>query len=123
MDARRKLKAKRKLACTGRSGRVEERFRALVEQGNYYEAHQTMRALYQRFLAQGKKDKAIRLLRQASVVLLEKRQVAAGIYFIDCLQNYIRTENNLKCYNYHYSHMWTPKIVTRVFHGLYSSSS
>ena len=75
MDTRRKLKAKRKLACSARSGRVEERFKFLVEQGNYYEAHQTMRALYQRFLVQGRNEKALKLLRQCGLLLLEKCQV------------------------------------------------
>ncbi len=75
MDTKRKLKARRKLACTIRTGRVEERFRALVEQGNYYEAHQTMRAIYQRFLAQGKKEKALDLLRRGGLMLLQKCQV------------------------------------------------
>ncbi len=75
MDTRRKLKTKRKLACSVRSGRVEERFRFMVDQGNYYEAHQTMRALYQRFLVQGRKDKALELLRQCGLLLLEKFQV------------------------------------------------
>ena len=75
MDARRKLQAKRKLVSCGRSGRVEERFRASVEKGNYYEAHQTLRALYQRYIAQGKDQNAWNFLRQGCLLLIKKDQV------------------------------------------------
>ena len=81
MDARRKLKAKKKLTRTIRSGRVEERFAALVEQENFYEAHQTLRALYQRYITQGAIEKALKFLRQGGLLLLKKNQVGSDKYF------------------------------------------
>lgn len=90
MDARRKLQAKRKLVSCGRSGRVEERFRASVEKGNYYEAHQTLRALYQRYIAQGKDQNAWNFLRQGCLLLIKKDQWESGTEVSIMLVNHLK---------------------------------
>lgn len=74
MDVRRKLvaKTKRKLAKTSK---VEERFRVSLSKGNYYEAHQTLRVLYERYVSLGRNDEAWILLQKGTVQLLTHDQV------------------------------------------------
>ena len=60
-----------------KSRKVMERVRRKIEEGSYYEAHQTYRALYQRFSAQGSEELAINLLVEGASTLLRHEQVAS----------------------------------------------
>lgn len=67
MDKRRKV--------TGRTGRLEERLRQSFAKGNYYEAHQSLRVLYERYISQGRADEGWTLLFTGASQLLNKDQV------------------------------------------------
>ena len=75
MDVKEKIAAHRKVSSAGRCGRVEERFRLAVQNGKYYEAHQTLNALYQRYLVQGREEAAWNFAREGAALLLSKDQV------------------------------------------------
>lgn len=62
---------------TAGSKKVIERLRAKIEDGSFYEAHQTYKALYQRFCAQGSEERAISLLLEGASTLLKHEQVNA----------------------------------------------
>ena len=74
MDARRKLMAKKKI-LRGRTGRLEERFKLSLENENYYEAHQTVKVIYDRHVAQGKDEEGWMMLHRGTIELLSKDQV------------------------------------------------
>ena len=61
--------------CSRRSARVAEKLQQKIREKEYYEAHQTYRALYQRYKAQGKESEATDLLYDGSFLLLQHRQV------------------------------------------------
>lgn len=65
--------AKRK--ARGRAGKLEERFRLSLETGNYYEAHQTLKVIYDRHISQGREDDGWLLLYKGTMELLGKSQV------------------------------------------------
>lgn len=65
---------------TGKSRKVMERLQKNIEDGSFYEAHQTYRVLYQRFCAQGSEEQAIRLLQEGTTTLLKHEQVRTGTY-------------------------------------------
>ncbi len=58
-----------------KSRKVIERLQQKIEDGSFYEAHQTYRALYQRFCAQGSEEQAISLLLEGASTLLKHGQV------------------------------------------------
>lgn len=58
-----------------KSRKVIERLRQKIEDGSFYEAHQTYRALYQRFCAQGNEEQALGLLLEGASTLLKHGQV------------------------------------------------
>lgn len=60
---------------TSKSRKVMERLQQKIEDGSFYEAHQTYRALYQRFCAQGNEEQAISLLVEGASTLLKHKQV------------------------------------------------
>lgn len=60
---------------TAKSKKVVERLRQKIEDGSFYEAHQTYRALYQRYCAQGGEEQAIGLLMEGASTLLKHGQV------------------------------------------------
>jgi len=61
--------------CSRKSTRVAEKLQQKIRDKEYYEAHQTYRALYQRYKAQGKESDALELLYDGTVLLLQHRQV------------------------------------------------
>lgn len=61
---------------TAKSKKVIERLRQKIEDGSFYEAHQTYKALYQRFCAQGSEEQAIGLLLEGATTLLKHGQVS-----------------------------------------------
>lgn len=65
---------------SGKSRKVIERLQRKIEDGSFYEAHQTYRVLYQRFCAQGSEEQAIRLLQDGAATLLKHEQVSTGTY-------------------------------------------
>ncbi len=60
---------------TAKRSKVMERLQRDIEEGSFYEAHQTYRALYQRFCAQGSEEQAIGLLLEGASTLLKHGQV------------------------------------------------
>ena len=58
------------------SARVAEKIQQKIRDKEYYEAHQTYRALYQRFKAQSKESDALDLLYNGTLLLLEHHQVS-----------------------------------------------
>ena len=60
---------------SSKSRKVIERVRQKIQEGSFYEAHQTYRALYQRFCAQGSEEQAISLLLEGASTLLKHQQV------------------------------------------------
>ena len=52
-----------------------ERLQQKIDEGSFYEAHQTYRALYQRFCARGSEEQAISLLLEGASTLLKHGQV------------------------------------------------
>ena len=60
---------------TAKSRKVIERLQQKIEEGSFYEAHQTYRALYQRFCAQGNEEQALGLLLEGASTLLKHEQV------------------------------------------------
>ena len=58
-----------------KSRKVIERLQQKIGEGSFYEAHQTYRALYQRFCAQGSEEQAISLLLEGASTLLKHEQV------------------------------------------------
>ena len=72
----------------GRSGRpvsaartkkVLERLQGKIEDGCFYEAHQTYKALYQRLCAQGSEEQATSLLLEGAATLLKHSQVCGWV--------------------------------------------
>lgn len=64
-----------KPVSAGRSAKLLEKIEADIKNKEFYEAHQGYRALYQRYNAQGKKNKAMQLLHRGAMTLLEHQQV------------------------------------------------
>lgn len=60
---------------SAKSRKVIIRLQQKIEEGSFYEAHQTYRALYQRFCAQGSEEQAISLLLEGASTLLKHKQV------------------------------------------------
>lgn len=67
--------AKGRPVSANRSAKVAEKLRQKIWEGEYYEAHQTYRALYQRYNAQGREKEAVGLLSEGAKLLLEHVQV------------------------------------------------
>lgn len=63
---------------TAKSRKVVERLQQKIEDGSFYEAHQTYKALYQRFCAQGNEEQALSLLLEGASTLLKHEQVGTG---------------------------------------------
>ncbi len=68
---------------SSRSGKVAERLRKRIEDGEYYEALQTYKALYSRYRAQGREQEAVDLVYEGAATLLENSQVC-----IDCMYSF-----------------------------------
>ena len=66
---------KPKTVSSARTSRVAARLQEKVRDGQYYEAHQSYKALYQRYRAQKKEKEALDLLYEGAVVMLESAQV------------------------------------------------
>ena len=64
---------------SAKSRKVMERLQKKIEDGSFYEAHQTYRALYQRFCAQGNEEQAMSLLVEGASTLLKHQQVGVGM--------------------------------------------
>ena len=75
MASKAKYRGRGKAVSTSRSSKVAEKLQEKIREGNYYEAHQTFRALYQRYNAQGREKEAIELLCKGASLLLEHSQV------------------------------------------------
>lgn len=69
------MAAQRRTVSSVKSGRVAQRLKQRIEDGQFYEAHQTYRVLYQRYCAQGKKKAALDLLFEGASTLLRHSQV------------------------------------------------
>ena len=69
------MAAQRRAVSSAKSGRVAQRLKQRIEDGQFYEAHQTYKALYQRYCAQGKKEAAMELLYDGASRLLGQNQV------------------------------------------------
>jgi hypothetical protein len=67
---------------TAKSRKVMERLQQKIEDGSFYEAHQTYRALYQRFCAQGNEEQALGLLLDGASTLLKHQQVNKQSYCV-----------------------------------------
>lgn len=70
--------APRRTVSHGRSEKVVEKLKQKIRDGEYYEAHQTYKMLYQRYCAQGRGNEAIQLLFEGARLLLENRQLESG---------------------------------------------
>lgn len=69
------LGGRKKLVSASRSGRVLARLEQAMKLEKYYEAHQTIRVLYQRYLAQNRDKDALDILYTGARFLLEHQQV------------------------------------------------
>ncbi len=69
------MATQRKTVSSVKSGRVAQRLKQRIEDGEFYEAHQTYKVLYQRYCAQGKKEVALKLLFDGAATLLRHSQV------------------------------------------------
>ena len=58
-----------------KSSKVAERLEKKIEDGEYYEALQTYKALYSRYRAQGKDEEALDLVYGGAITLLQHEQV------------------------------------------------
>lgn len=58
-----------------RTGRLEQRLKTALNGGNYYEAHQSLKVLYDRYISQGKIKEGWSLLLKGAEQLLSKNQV------------------------------------------------
>ena len=72
---------KRKITSSGRSSRVVTRLQQAMKSGKYYEAHQTVRVLYQRYSAQNRDKDATEMLHTGARFLLQHRQVTMSSTF------------------------------------------
>lgn len=68
--------------------RTIARFQAKIDQGAYYEAHQTLRTIINRYVKAGQYPEAIDLLFQGAEILLSKQQYASAS---DLLAYLVRT--------------------------------
>lgn len=59
----------------GRGAKVAERLQKRIESGEYYEALQTYKALYQRYRAQNREKEALDLVYDGAATLLRHEQV------------------------------------------------
>lgn len=66
----------RRAVSSVKIGRVAQRLKQRIEDGEFYEAHQTYKILYQRYCAQGKKEAALKLLFDGAATLLRHSQVS-----------------------------------------------
>lgn len=73
----RRIRSGRPVSTT-KSRKVVEKLQQKIEDGSFYEAHQTYKALYQRFCAQGSEEQAISLLLEGASTLLKHEQVVGG---------------------------------------------
>ncbi len=60
--------------------KVIERLGQKIQEGSFYEAHQTYRALYQRLCSQGCQEQAVDLLLEGASTLLKHEQVIYYVY-------------------------------------------
>lgn len=70
--------APRRIVSYSRSEKVAEKLKQKISNGEYYEAHQTYKMLYQRYCAQTRDTEGIRLLFEGATLLLENRQLESG---------------------------------------------
>ena len=84
----------RRTVSSAKSGRVAQRLKQRIDDGEFYEAHQTYKVLYQRYCAQGRKEAALKLLYDGAATLLRHRQVRASeTVLIDSLTKRILTDS------------------------------
>lgn len=69
------MAAKGRPVSASRSSKVAAKLQEKIQEGNYYEAHQTYRVLYQRYSAQGREKDARDLLYDGASLLLQHCQV------------------------------------------------
>lgn len=69
------MATQRRAVSSVKIGRVAQRLKQRIEDGEFYEAHQTYKILYQRYCAQGKKEAALKLLFDGAATLLRHSQV------------------------------------------------
>ena len=69
------MAAKGRPVSASRSSKVAGKLQEKIREGNYYEALQTYRALYQRYSAQGREKDARDLLHDGASLLLRHNQV------------------------------------------------
>lgn len=69
------MATQRRAVSSAKSGRVAQRLKQRIEDGEFYEAHQTYKVLYQRYCAQGKMAAARDLLFEGASTLLRHSQV------------------------------------------------
>lgn len=67
---------RRNVASSTKTRKVAERLEQKIQEGSFYEAHQTYRVLYQRFCAQGNEEQALSLLVEGASTLLKHGQVS-----------------------------------------------
>ena len=66
----------RAVASSSKTRKVLERLEQKIQEGSFYEALQTYRALYQRYCAQGNEEQALSLLVEGASTLLKHGQVS-----------------------------------------------
>ena len=71
--------------------KVAQKLQERIRNGEYYEAHQTYRVLYQRYRAQGKQKTALEFLFEGASTLLQHSQVhflnwQLEVYSICCIK-------------------------------------
>ena len=69
------MASQRRTVSSAKSGKVVQRLKQRIEEGKFYEAHQTYKVLYQRYCAQGKMATAKDLLFEGASTLLRHSQV------------------------------------------------
>ena len=69
------MASQRRTVSNAKSGKVVQRLKQRIEEGKFYEAHQTYKVLYQRYCAQGKTETAKDLLFEGASTLLRHSQV------------------------------------------------
>ena len=90
------MAAKGRPISAGRSSKVAGKLQEKIREGNYYEALQTYRALYQRYSAQGREKDARDLLYDGASLLLRHNQVFQLIRPHQYLMNTSLPLDNLK---------------------------
>ena len=69
--------ARNKPVSAVRSAKMQKQLEEYFSKKEYYEALQTYKVLYRRYLAQGREEDAMELLYEGAIKLFEKKQVCA----------------------------------------------